>query len=75
MLKGGVKGMKIGVVTEGFAQPNAEADVNAKVKAAAKTFEKLGATVGEVSIPMHLVGRRIVDADRRRGPDPDHDVG
>lgn len=53
-LKDDIKGMKIGLVTEGFAQPNAEADVNAKVKAAAKKFEALGATVGEVSIPLHL---------------------
>src|SRR5215831_6768431 len=52
---GGVRGMKVGLVTEGFAQANAEADVNAKVKAAAKKFESLGATVGEVSIPMHMV--------------------
>src|SRR5216684_230850 len=54
-LKDDIKGMKIGLVTEGFAQPNAEAAVNAKVKAAAKKFEALGATVGEVSIPLHLV--------------------
>ena len=53
-LKDDIKGMKIGLVTEGFAQPNAEAAVNAKVKAAAKKFEALGATVGEVSIPLHL---------------------
>ena len=53
-LEGGVKGMKIGVVTEGFAQPNAETDVNPKVRAAAGRFEALGAEVGEVSIPMHL---------------------
>ena len=44
-LGGGVKGMKIGVVKEGFEQPNAEADVNAKVREAAKRFEELGATV------------------------------
>src|SRR6185312_15656503 len=53
-LKSDIKGMKIGLVSEGFAQPNAEKDVNAKVKAAVKKFEGLGATVGEVSIPMHL---------------------
>jgi amidase len=58
-LEGGVKGMKIGVVKEGFMQANAEADVNAKVRAAAKHFEKMGATVEEVSIPMHLVGPAI----------------
>src|SRR5690349_22235057 len=50
-LQGDIKGLKIGLVTEGFAQANAEKDVNAKVKSAAKKFESLGATVGEVSIP------------------------
>jgi amidase len=30
------------LVTEGFAQANAEADVNAKMKAAGKKFESLG---------------------------------
>src|SRR5689334_2637441 len=53
-LQGDIKGLKIGLVTEGFAQPNAEKDVNAKVKAATKKLEALGAKVGEVSIPMHL---------------------
>ena len=56
MLEGGVAGMKIGIVIEGFAQPNAEADVNAKVRAAAAQLKKLGAVVSEVSIPMHLLG-------------------
>jgi amidase len=56
LLEGGVKGVKIGVVTEGFQQPNAEKDVNEKVRGAAKRLEKLGAKVGEVSIPMHLLG-------------------
>jgi amidase len=55
MLEGGVKDMKIGIVKEGFQQPNAEAAVNAKVMAAAKRFETMGATVSEVSIPMHLI--------------------
>jgi amidase len=58
-LEGGVKGMRIGLVKEGFMQPNAEADVNAKVRAAAKHFEMLGAIVEEVSIPMHLQGGAI----------------
>jgi amidase len=56
MLEGGVAGMKIGIVIEGFGQPNAEADVNAKVRAAAAQLKKLGAIVSEVSIPMHLLG-------------------
>ncbi|MGE0420621.1 MAG: amidase [Reyranellaceae bacterium] len=58
-LDGGVKGMKIGVVKEGFMQPNAEEAVNAKVRKAAKLFESMGATVEEVSIPMHLVAPAI----------------
>jgi len=58
-LSGGVKGLKIAVVKEGFGWPNSEADVDAKVKAGAKLFEKLGAQVTEVSIPMHLVGGAI----------------
>lgn len=55
-LDGGVKGMKIAVVKEGFGRPNSEKDVDAKVKKAAQTLQKLGAKVTEVSIPMHLVG-------------------
>ena len=43
MLDGGVKGMRIGVVTEGFQQANAEADVNAKVRDAAARLATLGA--------------------------------
>ena len=57
-LEGGVKGMKIGLVKEGFGQANAEADVDAKVKAAAEAVRALGATVEEVSIPMHLIAPR-----------------
>ena len=56
MLAGGVKGMRIGVVTEGFQQANAEADVNAKVREAAATLARLGAEISEVSIPMHMAG-------------------
>ncbi|HJQ58563.1 MAG TPA: amidase [Vineibacter sp.] len=58
-LKGGIKGMKIGVVKEGFMQANAEKDVNEKVMAAARKLQALGATVSDVSIPMHLVAPAI----------------
>jgi amidase len=54
-----VKGMKIGVVREGFGHANSEADVDAKVRQAAQLFRKLGATVEEVSVPMHAVGAAI----------------
>jgi amidase len=56
MLGGGVKGMKIGVLREGFQQANAEATVSEKVRAGAKHFADLGARVSEVSIPMHMTG-------------------
>jgi amidase len=52
-------GLKIGVVKEGFEQPGAEGAVNESVKEAVKRFGKLGATVEDISIPMHLVGPAI----------------
>jgi amidase len=55
----GVKGMKIAVVKEGFEQLGAEAAVNESVREAVKRFTSLGATVEEVSIPMHLVAPAI----------------
>ena len=58
-LDGGVKGLKIGVVKEGFGLPNSEAGVDAKVNAASKVLAKLGATVEEISVPMHLLGTAI----------------
>jgi amidase len=58
-LGGGVKGLRIGVVKEGFGLANSEEDVDAKVMAASKHFAKLGAIVEEVSIPMHSLGLAI----------------
>jgi amidase len=55
-LGGGVKGLRIAVVKEGFGHPNSEPDVDAKVRAAAQRFAKLGAIVEEVSIPTHALG-------------------
>ncbi|MGA2549490.1 MAG: amidase [Burkholderiaceae bacterium] len=59
LMKGGVKGLKIGVVAEGFGWPQSMPEVDAKVRGAADRFRKLGATVTEVSIPMHRVGPAI----------------
>src|ERR1700716_2193919 len=53
-LEGGVAGMRIGIIKEGFGHPSSEPDVDAKVKAGAQVFKKLGATVDEISLPMHL---------------------
>ncbi len=58
-LGAGVSGLKIGVVTEGFGHANSEADVDAKVRAAADKLGSLGAQISEVSIPMHLKGQAI----------------
>ena len=55
----GVAGMRIGVVKEGFGHPGAEAEVEAKARAAAERLAALGAEVAEVSVPMHLEGEAI----------------
>lgn len=49
----GVRGLRIALVREGFNRPESELDVDECVRRAAETFRKLGATVDEVSIPMH----------------------
>eukprot|EP01037_Dinobryon_pediforme_P018561 gene18561-18845_t len=59
LMKGGVEGMKIGIVTEGFGWPQSAVAVDAKVRDAAAIFTKLGADVTEVSIPMHRAGPAI----------------
>ena len=55
----GVKGLKIGIMTEGFDQPMSDPRVSELVKRAAKEFEALGAIVGEVSVGMHKVAPEI----------------
>ena len=55
----GAGGLRIGVVKEGFGHANSEADVDAKVRAGAELFRRLGATVDEISIRAHLSGPAI----------------
>ena len=55
----GADGMKIGVVTEGFGHPESEDAVDSTVRAAVQRFAECGATVDEVSIPMHRDGPHI----------------
>ena len=55
----GAGGLRIGLVKEGFGHANSEADVDAKVRAGAELFRRLGAAVDEVSIPAHLNGPAI----------------
>jgi amidase len=54
-----VKGVKVGVVREGFGQYDSHPDVDAGVRDAAKVLEKLGAKVSDISIPWHLTGLGI----------------
>ena len=55
----GAGGMRIGAVREGFGWDNSEAGVDAKVRAAAERFRAMGATVEDISIPMHRDGLAI----------------
>ncbi|RWI16583.1 amidase [Mesorhizobium sp.] len=55
----GAKGLKIGILKEGFEQPTAEAAVNECVREAARRFADLGAAVEDVSVPMHMHGPDI----------------
>ena len=59
LMKAGVKGLKIGIVTEGFGWPNSMPALDAQVRKAAKRFTELGAKVADVSVPMHLMGLAI----------------
>ena len=66
----GVAGMRIALVKEGFVEEcgedsalsGGEEVVDAKVRAAARRLEEQGATVEEVSIPMHIDGAYIFTA-------------
>lgn len=55
-----IKGLRIGIVKEGFGRAGmSETDVDETVLTAARRFAKIGAIVEEVSIPMHLDGNAI----------------
>jgi amidase len=63
-LDGGVRGLRIGVVKEGFGHPNSELDVDAHVRDAAKRFASLGAVVEDISLPAQTQGVAIWAAIR-----------
>jgi len=54
-----VAGLKIGILKEGFAHAESEHDVDETVRAAAEKFRHLGATVEEVSVPVHRLGSAL----------------
>jgi amidase len=49
-----LRGVRIGLLQEGFGQEGAEPDVDAAVRCAIAPLGTLGATITEVSIPAHL---------------------
>lgn len=59
LLDGGVKDLKIGVLKEGFARPESEAESDKKVLQAIGLLKKLGAKVEDVSVPAHLIAPAI----------------
>jgi amidase len=58
-LEGSVKGLKIAAVREGFGRPESDDHTDRKVRSALQAMKSAGATVSEVSIPMHLDGYHI----------------
>jgi amidase len=52
-LDGDVSELSIAVVSEGFDRPEHDERVNRRVRAGLETLESLGATVQEVSLPIH----------------------
>ncbi|THY23334.1 putative amidase, partial [Aureobasidium pullulans] len=59
------KGMRIGILTESFNIALPEKDVKDLVLSAANKFKDLGATVEEVSVPMHPLGSAIWTIQQR----------
>lgn len=55
-----IKGLKIGLVEEGFGMPGAEEAVNQLVETTVRNMESLGAIVEKISIPMHFRGKIFI---------------
>ena len=62
MLTGDARGLRVGIVREGFGWPNSEADVDRMVRDAAQRLGRAGAEVSEVSVPLHRDGIHIWNA-------------
>ncbi len=67
LLGDGARGLRIGVVKEGFGRPESEAGVDEAVRAAAQRLKAAGAEVDEVSIPWHLYAPAIWAAVTNEG--------
>ncbi len=55
----GAKGLRVGIMREGFEHDASDADVNASVRSAVDGMRALGVEVSEVSVPMHYDGAHI----------------
>jgi amidase len=64
-LQNSITGMKIGILIEGFEHQLVDESVKEIVLKAALQFEKLGATVQRVSLPLHLEGPSIWTIQQR----------
>ena len=53
LMKAGGKGLRIGILKDGFGLPDGEKDVDALVLEEARRFERAGAAVSEVSVKEH----------------------
>jgi amidase len=54
-----VKGLRIGLIEEGFGRPESERDVDETVRAAAERLSRAGATLRTISHPWHNIGGAI----------------
>lgn len=62
-LSDNLSGLRIGILREGFGIPDtSEPDVDAAVREAAGVLEKAGASVAEVSVPLHADGLTLWSA-------------
>ena len=73
-LDGGVRGLRIGILEEGFAEP-IEPAVAEGVLAAVSALEKLGAEVSKVSVPQHAQIDSAYAALVLEGARAIHDMG
>ncbi|MCC5968987.1 MAG: amidase [Pararhodobacter sp.] len=51
----GCRGLRIGILKQGFDRPESEPDVDAKVRAAAERFASLGAELVDISLEEHNI--------------------
>ena len=59
-LSGHARGLRIGVLREGFGSEGAEPDVDRMVRNATQRLSQAGASVTEISVPLHRDGIHII---------------